>query len=510
MLGHRTLNVEEYLTILKRRWWVIAIPAIILPILAVGATYLMTPEYVSSSVLLIDQQKVPSDFVKGVGTESLDVRLAYMDAKILSRTSMEPIVTRYNLYGDQHLSMDARIDLVRTKALKIAMESSEIGSSNPGFRITFTANDPQTARQVCSEITSIFTSENAKFNSDTADEATSFIQERLDAAKRTLDDQDKAVADFQVQHMGMLPGDQGDDVNIMGTLNSQLNATTQNIQTLEGQKSEIETLISEQAQFAPATIAATKSIPAEQTRLDALEAKQADMLLHYQADYPPVIKINQQVAALRAELAKAAAAPPTPAPSMPTPSRSDSLAMVRLRNKLTGIETQLADQHKQQDNLNNQIRGYEGKIQASPEIAAKYSELTRDSATDLALYNSLRSDMNRSQATTDLEQRGQGQTFEVLNEASLPIDPIFPKVSVFAIGGFAGGIALGLAIVAFLEYKDTALRTEREVWDFTHLPTLAVIAWSGEAADTGHAKRGHLKRLFSRKPSKDMLADAQG
>ena len=29
MLGHRTLTLQDYSTILKRRWWIIAIPAII-------------------------------------------------------------------------------------------------------------------------------------------------------------------------------------------------------------------------------------------------------------------------------------------------------------------------------------------------------------------------------------------------------------------------------------------------------------------------------------------------
>ena len=68
MLGHRTLNVEDYVTILKRRWWIIAIPALIMPLVGFGLTYLITPEYVSSSLVLVDQQKVPTDFVKALAT----------------------------------------------------------------------------------------------------------------------------------------------------------------------------------------------------------------------------------------------------------------------------------------------------------------------------------------------------------------------------------------------------------------------------------------------------------
>src|SRR6202789_1866520 len=219
MLGHRSLNVEDYVAILKRRWWIVLIPALILPVIAVGATYLITPEYVSSTLVLIDQQKVPGEFVKPVVAEALDSRLAYYTEQILSRSNIEPIITKYNLYGDQHLSMDARVDLAR-KALHIEAIQSEIARTNglPGFKIAFTANDPHTAQQVCAEITSQFTGVNLKARSAAASNTTDFLQEQINDAKRTLDDQDAKVAQFQQKNFGMLPGDEGNNESIMSGL----------------------------------------------------------------------------------------------------------------------------------------------------------------------------------------------------------------------------------------------------------------------------------------------------
>jgi polysaccharide chain length determinant protein (PEP-CTERM system associated) len=513
MLGHRTLNVEDYLAILKHRWWIIAVPALILPILAVGASYLLTPQYVSSSLVLIDQQKVSSDYVKAVGTEALDTRLAYMTAKILSRSSIEPIINHYNLYGDQHLSMDARIDLVRTKGLKIAAEHSEIAASNglPGFRITFTASDPHTAQQVCSEITGLFTSENLKFRQDQADDSTSFLRDQLDNAKRTLDDQDKKIADFQTLYLGMLPGDQTNNVGVLSSLNSRLDAITQAISTLQQQKSMGDTLLSSQlAQSSPTAAAASKTPQNLQAQLDVLETKKTDLLTQDTPDNPDVKALNRAISDVQTQMAKAAAAPQPTIQATPAASRSDAPNVVRLRAEIRGIDVQLLSRQKEQSDLNRQIQGYESKIQSSPEVAEKYTELTRDSETDLANYNALKAKMDNSQATTALENRMLGETFQVLDGANLPPDPIFPKQTVFAGAGVAAGIALGLLIIALLEYKDTALRTEREIWDFTHLPTLAVIAWSGETAAATPTRAGRIRRLFSRKPSKDKLADAQG
>jgi polysaccharide chain length determinant protein (PEP-CTERM system associated) len=506
MLGHRTLNVEDYVTILKRRWWIILIPALILPVIAVGATYLMTPEYVSSTLVLIDQQKIPGDFVKPVVAEALDSRLAYYTEQILSRSNIEPIITKYNLYGDQHLSMDARVELAR-KALHIDPIQSEIARTNglPGFKIAFTANDPHTAQQVCAEITSQFTGVNLKARTAAASNTTDFLQEQINAAKQTLDDQDAKMAEFQQKNFGMLPGDQGNNENIMGGLNSRLDATTQTIEQLEQNRSVVEALLAQQVPSSSGAGGGAAKAPAVE------EEQEADLTAHYTPDYPDVKAIHRKIEDLKAQMAKEASAPPPVVSSAPSaPSRSDSTNVITLRAQLRGIDVQLQAKQKEQDDLKRQIQGYMSRIQSTPEVEAQYKELTRDSETALAFYNKLKSEMDQSQMTNDLEHRQEGETFTVLDAASLPTEPTFPKTTNFAAGGVAAGLMLGALIVALLEYRDTALRTEREVWDFTHLPTLAVIAWSGATGDVKQPKPGLLKRLFGRKQSTDVIADAQG
>jgi capsular polysaccharide biosynthesis protein len=75
-----------------------------------------------------------------------------------------------------------------------------------------------------------------------------------------------------------------------------------------------------------------------------------------------------------------------------------------------------------------------------------------------------------------MEQAQQGEQFRVLDPANLPDAPSFPNPFVFAGGGFAVGLLLGLAVAALLEYRDTSVRNERDIWAFTKLPTLAVIS----------------------------------
>ena len=313
---------------------------------------------------------------------------------------------------------------------------------------------------------------------------------------------DQKRAAFEQKNMGMLPGDEGNNANFLNSLGSRLDATNGQIQTLGMNKSVMEAQLAA-ATLPPTPAAATARVEqADQRQLETLETQLADLQSHYTDDYPEVRSTKRQIEDLRAQIAKEASAPPAPVPSCSACGGFDGCRTASRADP----RDRPADRTKDQGagEIKGQMRSYEGKIQASPEVDEQYKELMRDYSTEQTLYDTLRAKMSQSQMSTELENAAKGQSFNVLEAASLPIDPIYPKQSVFAMGGLGGGIILGLLIVALLEYKDTAMRTERDIWAFTQLPTLAVIAWSGDAADT--QKTGRLKRLFSRKASKEALA----
>jgi len=116
--------------------------------------------------------------------------------------------------------------------------------------------------------------------------------------------------------------------------------------------------------------------------------------------------------------------------------------------------------------------------------------------------------MNQSKMATDLEKREQGEQFHVMDEPNLPDAPFSPKRPVFALGGFVGGLALGLLIIAGLEYRDTSLRNETDIWVFTHLPTLATIAKNEHLVSATPHKGSTLQRLFRRRT--ESLPGVQG
>lgn len=501
MLGHRSLSPEDYLAILKKRWWIIAIPALLLPILAYAASYLVSPQYTSQTLVLVEQQKVPDTLVKPVIAEDISARLASMKEQILSRSRLQPIIDRFNLFAGDHMNMDDRIALMQ-KNIDIKPIQSEMARGLPGFFISFKANEARTAQAVCEEITSMFVSENLRARADQTQGTTDFLKQQLDQAKRSLDDQDAKLAKFQQQYVGKLPGQEEGNMNMLNSLNTQLSASTQQIERMQQDKTLMEAMLAQQ-QRETATPETQRIAPqAQQTELQSLLSQEADLTARYTDDYPDVVAIRRKIRDLKHQMAQAPA--PAAANTTVAVAHSDSPETQRLRLQIRALDMAIAQRKHDQSGTQGQVNLYQERISASPLVQEEYKNLTRDYQQAQAFYDDLLKKMNESRMASDLEHRQQGEQFRVMDAANLPDAPTSPKRPVFAAGGFIFGLALGLGVVALLEYRNTSLRTERDIWAFTQLPTLATISLIGDVETTSSKpKRWLLGRRNSGDPKVD-------
>ncbi len=474
MLGHRPLTPEDYTAILKKRWWILAIPTLLLPILAYAASFLVSPQYVSQTLVLIEQQKVPTDYVKPVIEEDLNNRLASMKEQILSRSRLQPILERFDLFGKDHATMDDRIDQMR-KDIDIKPIHSEMAHGLPGFFISFKAGDARTAQAVCEEITSMFTSENLRARAADAEGTTAFLNGQLADAKRSLDEQDAKLAKFQQEYVGKLPGQEEPNMNMLTSLNTQLEASTQQLARMEQDKSYEEALLAQQSRDVQLPAQERAAPAAQNAELQTLLTEEADLSTRYTDDYPDLKAVRTKIKEIKQQMA-AVPAPTAVTSTSTAPQRNEPLSLQQLRASVRAIDQGIAQKRQAQAQLQAQIHLYQDRISSSPLVQEQYKQLTRDYQSVQQAYDDLLKRKNESKMATDLERQQQGEHFSVMDAANLPESPTSPKRPIFAGGGLVFGLALGLGIIGLLEYNDTALRSERDVWAFTKLPTLATIS----------------------------------
>jgi uncharacterized protein involved in exopolysaccharide biosynthesis len=484
---------------------------------------------------------VPDEYVKPVVSSELEARLSSMKEQIMSRSRVQPIIEKYNLYNTGHLTMDDRVDLAR-KAIDIKPIKSTITNSKglPGFFITFTASDAHTAQLVCGEITSLFLNENLRSRETAAEGTTDFLKGQLADAKRNLDEHDAKLAAFQREYFGKLPGEEGTNLNMLNSLNTQLEAATQALARMEQDKTFAESMLAQlQANIAPTPGLGTTSsdvplsaiqspeVQAKEKELANLEQKKSELLSQYTPNHPDVIALNHQIADIKKELDQPAATAPrsmggggggaAAATYLANNRSADSLQLQQLRSQIRAADLGIQEKRREQQVIQQKLGMYQERIASSPQVAEEYKELNRDYATAQKFYEDLDTKMNHSKMATDLERRQEGEQFRVMDEPNLPDNPSFPNVWIFTGGGLALGMFFGLGLAAFQEYKDTSLRNERDVWAFTRLPTLGIIAVAGEIPDEKHLHPKIWERILNRfkrtptiKTDGDSLAGARG
>jgi polysaccharide chain length determinant protein (PEP-CTERM system associated) len=480
-MTQRELQPSDYLAMLRRHWVLILILAIIGPSLGYGISRFLPSRFKSSTLVLVEQPSVPTDIIKPVDTTDINERLASMQQQILSRTRLEPIIRQYGLFQSDinKLSMDDLVGELQ-KAIEVSpvLPMAETRASNlPGFFVHVTLDDPRTAQEVCTTVTSMFIEENLRRRQAHSEDTTQFLSQQLADAKAKLDEQDGKLAAFQSRYMGALPDDAATNLNLLSGLTSQLDAATQAISRAQQEKSFSQTMLSQQLsawEFAkggqnPDTLA--QQLTTLQTQLTSLRSSYTD-------DYPDVIKLKADIAALQKRIAETAATeeqkPDAEAPKNGKPL-VEPTQITQLRAAMHIDDQVIAEKIKDQDQIKQQIKTYQTRIQSTPGVEQQFKELTRGYQTALLSYNELQKKRDDSAMATELERKQQGEQFRVLDPANLPDKPSFPNRPLFALGGLGGGVALGVGLTLLIELQNTSMRSERDVEFALRLPVLAIV-----------------------------------
>jgi polysaccharide chain length determinant protein (PEP-CTERM system associated) len=415
-----------------------------------------------------------------------------MKEQIFSRSRIEPIVESFNLFASRNRAMDDRVDLTR-KAIDVKPIPSNHGNM-PGFFITFRAQDPHTAQRVCGEIESLFATENLSAREQRVEGTTDFLKQQLAEAKRVLDEQDAKLAGFQRKYSGNLPDQAQANANTLQSLTAQLDAATQALNRAQQEVTFLGALVSQQSQELKKKEPATGLTPDERrAHLKSLQQQKRELQAMYTAEHPDVEAVSRKIADLEAQLDH------TPNEDAlkedATMAVPDSPHLKQLNAQLRAAQQTLAVTRDEQSAIQQKIRTYESRIESRPMIEEEYKQVTRDHETALQFYNTLLTKMNESSMATALERRQQGEHFRVMDPPNLPESPAFPNRLAFALGGFGLGLLVGLLIASLLEYRDTSLRSELDVWTFTKLPTLATIFHVDGLGATAHRAGKHLNQI---------------
>src|ERR1035441_10565012 len=248
-MGMGQVSPEHYLRLIIHRKWLV-LGAFVL---ASAATFIISSRlpniYMSSTLILVDPQKVPESYVKATVTGDLRNRLGALQQQILSATRLQKIIDSLNLYPMERKTM-AREDVIAMmqKDVSVNIVRNYGGSQDlEAVRTGYSGRDARQVAQVAHDLATLFMDENLKAREQQSVGTSEFLQNQLQETKKVLEAQEAKLKDFKLKHLGEMPEQQSANLQILGQLQSQLQLEGEALARAEQQRSTIQVLMPQSA-----------------------------------------------------------------------------------------------------------------------------------------------------------------------------------------------------------------------------------------------------------------------
>jgi polysaccharide chain length determinant protein (PEP-CTERM system associated) len=512
MSENRELTMDDYLAMLKRRLRVILIPALIAPLGGYLVSRALTPRYTSTATILVEGQKVPDSYVAPVITSDFIQRVQTLEESILSPSKLRPMIHALGIVkpeeeGKLIAQIQSNIQVLPvittlSDAASNAPGAKKKPSANnepvPGFTVSYTDSNGVRAQKICDALAQLFKDENLNSRAEVAKSTTDFLKRQVDDAKTAIETQDTALADFKKRHIGELPTDIDNNMHMLVSLNSQLDATTQTLNRAQQDKAYTESMLAQQIAAWKSSQSSTNPQTLEQ-ELNQLQGQLLQLQARYTPDHPDVIKTKADIAEVEKKLKEINSATADATDSTESASASEPAEIRQLRLQIHQYKSVIDQANADQKRLQTAIGVYQARTAMSPAIEEEYKKLTRDSDNAQAFYKDLLAKESSAALGTSMENQQEGEQMNVAGAATLPEAPTFPNRPLLAAAGLGVGLAFGCVIAVILEIGDKSIRTEKDAAAVMDLPLLISVPWLGDDEDgVGVNGNGNRRRFWGR------------
>jgi len=496
--GFSPMNV---LAIWRRRKWlaIIAFAAVFASAATVTAS--LPKIYQSTATILVVGQQVPTDFVRPTVTGSLDTRLQTISQEILSRSRLEELITKFDLYprtGHQPpVSGDALIERVR-RDIEVKPTGTDRSGLTVAFTIKYQGRDPGTVADVTNTLASYYIEENMKVRERQATGTAEFLRVQLGQVKTRLESQERHVSEFKRRNLGELPSQLEPNMQTLERLNTQFRLNGEKQIRIREQRQELARLIDSMTALAsvpiPSPVTRSPMAPptaspstSQAARLAKMKQDLNDMLSKFNDRYPDVRQQKADIAALERQMADdkraAAAAEAAASASKETGIKDEPIVaaaprdpyLVQMEQALSQLNVEVNSLKEEENQIRAAMATYQSRVDNTPRRDLEFQELSRDYDSTRELYRTLLKRYEEAQLSENLEQRQKGEQFRILEPAvpsGSPVAPNRPRLLVLGLG-LAVGLAVGLVFLA--EQLDTSFHSVEELRAATNFPILVSI-----------------------------------
>jgi uncharacterized protein involved in exopolysaccharide biosynthesis len=488
---------------LKRRRWLLLLPALSIFVAVAWVVKGLPNYYESTTFLTLTPPAISEKVAPSLTDEDLSQRLQSISQTVLSRSSLEPMIAKYDLFESEKaagMPIERIIEKMRAN-IKVEPEKTD-DEKTAGFRLTFRGNTPETARAVATELASKYVNVQLSESTQSAQTTQQFINNQLSQAKSSLDSLENDRLQIMRQNVETLPESaQGLIAQLEGlrkreetiskdreTLIMEKGRISESVRALNSQMRLIENYGEKETQEVAAQASRIEDTPAYgqliQKRAE-LSGKLENLRKQYRDKHPDIVqaqtdieKINDELEKLRANTdQRVRQASQSSSRKAELQKQNLAIEKEKAESQILQIERQLQMKDIEQQQNSSEIASLENKINAIPNVKVALEGIDTQYQTAKSNYDTIVKKYNEAQQQVTRESNAQGERIRVVDEANLPQSPANASKKPFFMAAGAGlGLMLGLLLIAFLEVPRLfKIQTIEDTKYYTGLPVLAAV-----------------------------------
>lgn len=479
----------ELARIIWRRKWMIVLPALAIGV-AVAWVVLRLPDvYESTTLLTVRPASISTSAIPQLSDSDLTIRINNIGQQVMSRSTLEPMIERFNLYARERqrgAAMDELVEQMRTRDVKLTLNTSRNEVTN-GFVLSFRGPDKRVTQAVTEALASKYVMMQTESAGADSRNTKEFFNDKLAQAKEQLDGLDKRRLEFMMNNINSLPSEsaalisqlgglreeQKSRISEIGRLNDQIAANTKYIADLsKARTQEVEEIVAQM------TDPKNTSAYAELVKRRAeLKSERGQLELTFKPAAPEMKAVQKQIDEIQGQMDD----------MVEEHKRKVEEQRKRLEDRidprLTSYKGEMArlsgELQRQQSLLSQteaQIASFGQRIGGVPGATVGLEAINREYLSAKAVYDEMLKQQQTAEIGADIAGRAQGESIAVIDAASLPEQPVAPKRPVLMLLGLVAGLGFGVALAAAFEVpRLLTIQTTEDAEHYTGLPVLVTL-----------------------------------
>ncbi len=420
-----TIDLSRLFRVMGARRKVVATLVLSCTLVALVLAFVLPKEYESTT--LVQTRSTGNSSAGNVAMAALglgggsSVTMNYIEL-MKARTVLEPIIDDMDFEDEKKPDAKAfakkYLDIKNTKGTNL-IEVSARGKT------------PEEAQMISQAVVDNFLLMQTDMNQETQSLLVKFLDKRITESKRESEEAEQKLADFSKEHKIYNPGEQVDiAIRQMKAFDDALAGIEVQKKSLQAELDAADAKLSEQKLKSKIyNVSDNGIIQGLRAQIVAKQVELVGLEQRYTEKHPSVQQAKEELQQLQTSLNGEVAA------SVDSNSVTLNSTQAELLKKYTLAAVNLAVAEAGEKKLQEQRAEKEGEIGQLPDDVLEYARLSRDVNIKGEVYLNLVKQSEQSR----IQEAMESMDIQIVDQANLPLKPIWPKKALFLLVGFLFG-----------------------------------------------------------------------